>query len=97
MLINWMTHDDQVAGIPPEFDVRYGLLSELHADRDFSRIDCLGRFFDTPASDTLPDPPPGDGHYYLARGLSSCIAQGYGDSSLVPDPRDALDLLPPCP
>lgn len=96
-VLHFVTHDDEVAGTPPEFDVRHGLLSELRADWDFSRAACLGRFSDTPAIDALPDPPAADGRYYLGRGLSSCVAQGHGDSSLTPDPRDALDALPSCP
>jgi len=96
-VINWITHDDEIASVPPEFDARYGLLSELKEDRNFSRAMCLGVFTDTPASDSVPDPTAGDGYYYLVRGVSSCTAQGYGDSSLIPDPRDALDALPICP
>ena len=97
MAINWVSHDDQVAGTPPEFEIRYGLISNLRADRNFDRVACLGHYDDTPATVTRPDPPLGDGYYYLARGLSGCIAQGYGDSGLVPDPRDALDALAACP
>jgi len=103
--MNWITHDDQVTGISPEFDVRYGFLSNLRTDRNFSRATCLGRFFSTPATESLPGPPLGEGYYYLARGVSmpgglqGCAPQGYGDCncSLVPDPRDALDALPVCP
>jgi hypothetical protein len=95
--INYVTHDDRIGGFPPQFEVRYGLLSELRADRNFSRASCMGHFFDTPGTDTLPSPTAGDGYYYLARGLSSCVAQGHGDSTVVPDPRDALDAMSTCP
>jgi hypothetical protein len=95
--IEFVTHDDSASGTPPEFDVRYGLLSDLQADGDFSQAACLGHFLDTPATLSLPQPPAGDGYYYLVRGLSSCVAQGYGSSGLAPDPRDALDSLPVCP
>jgi hypothetical protein len=95
--INYVTHDDQVAGFPPQFDVRYGLLSQLRADRNFSRASCLGHFFNTPGTDMLPNPAVGDGYYYLARGLSSCVAQGYGASTLLPDPRATLNAQPTCP
>jgi hypothetical protein len=94
--INFISHDDQVASQPPEFDVRYGLLSELRADRNFSRIMCLGHFYDSPAV-TLPDPTPGEGYYFLVRGISSTTCYHYGDSTLSPDPRDVLDSLPVCP
>lgn len=95
--IGFVTHDDQVAGLAPQFDLRYGRLSELRADRHFGRSACLGRLYDSPAIDALTNPPSGDGYYYLARGLSSCVAQGYGDSSMDPDPRDPLDAQPACP
>lgn len=95
--LRWISHDDEIAGTSPQFDARYGLLSQLKVDRTFGRAGCLGRFAATPASLTLPTPALGDGYYYLVRGISSCTAQGYGDSTLVPDPRDALDALPICP
>jgi hypothetical protein len=79
-----------------DFDLVAGFLSELLLDRDFTRAVCLGRFPSSPVVDTLPEPPLGEGRYYLARGLTSCVGAGYGDSSLTPDPRDDLDLGP-CP
>jgi hypothetical protein len=78
------------------FDVVSGYVSDLFSDKDFSRAVCLGTFSASPATDTLPEPTVGDGRYYLARGLSRCVDVGYGDSSLMPDPRDDLDLGP-CP
>jgi hypothetical protein len=79
-----------------EFDVVTGFLSDLLADSGFLLATCLGSFPQSPAIDLLPDPPPGDGRYYLARGLTSCVGAGYGDSNLPVDPRDALDPGP-CP
>jgi predicted outer membrane repeat protein len=79
-----------------EFDVVTGYLSDLLGDEDFSRATCLGSYTASPAVDTLPEPPLGDGRYYLARGLTSCIRAQYGDSSLTPDPRDDL-AGGPCP
>ena len=37
--------------------------------------------------------------YWLVRGRNTCnVGAGtYGDSTLVPDPRDALDTAVPCP
>jgi hypothetical protein len=81
---------------PSSFDIVTGLLSDLHANGDYSQADCLGSFSASPATD-LSVPPVGTGYYYLSRGLSICAAQGYGDSTLDPDPRDALDLVGPCP
>ena len=79
-----------------EFDVVTGYLSELLADTDFSQATCLGTYLASPAVDTLPEPPVGDWRYYLARGLTSCVGANYGDSSLIPDPRNAL-AAGPCP
>jgi hypothetical protein len=96
--IRFASHDDQVpSDQPPEFDVRYGLLSQLRADKDYSHAVCLGHFFDTPAAPTLPNPPAGEGYYFLARGLSSAACNNYGDSTLIPDPRRTLDGAPACP
>jgi hypothetical protein len=78
------------------FDLVTGLLSDLRGDGDYSRATCMGRFSESPAADPLPAPTPGDGHYYLARGLRNCLGAHYGDSSLTPDPRDALESGP-CP
>jgi parallel beta-helix repeat protein len=78
------------------FDLVCGFLSDLQADGDFAGATCLGTFVAGPAIDTLAEPPGSDGRYYLARGLTSCVGAFYGDSSLVPDPRDALNSGP-CP
>ena len=82
---------------PSSFDVATGLLSNLHSDGDFSQAACLGTFSGNPAVDTLPEPSVGDGRYYLARGLVSCVGAGYGNSSLIPDLRNFLDSFGPCP
>jgi hypothetical protein len=78
------------------FDVATGLLSDLQSDGDFDQATCLGTFSGNPASDDST-PPAGEGYYYLARGLSCCTTQGYGDSTLIPDPRDDLNVVSPCP
>lgn len=81
---------------PSSFDIVTGLLSDLRPNGGYSQADCLGTFSASPATD-LSVPAVGNGYYYLARGLSICAAQGYGNSTLDPDPRDALDLAGPCP
>ena len=75
----------------PEYDVRYGLLSVLRADRNFYGCSCVGHFTDSPFTISLPDPPSSDGYYFLIRGFSSCPT--FGDSTLTPDPRDVLDEI----
>jgi hypothetical protein len=97
--IRFLSRDDAEAGVPPVFDVISGFFGDLRATGDFSLATCLIDSGTSPAQDFLEDPPPGQGRYYLARGVSSCLAQGFGDASpsLSPDPRDDLDTLNPCP
>lgn len=79
------------------FDVALGFLSDLREDEGYYRAGCLGVFVQNPAEEYLPNPPEGDAWYYLARGLNDCLSDGYGDSSIVPDPRDELASASPCP
>jgi hypothetical protein len=92
--INFVTHNDPAS---PEFDVRYGLLSQLRADHGFAQIQCMEHFYESPGVVTLPTPAPGEGYYFLSRGLSACVPLEYGDAHAVPDPRDALEGLSVCP
>jgi hypothetical protein len=78
------------------FDVVKGLLSDLSRDTDYSQASCLYPLASAPVED-LSIPPAGNGYWYLARGKDCCAAEGYGDSTLVPDPRDLLDASSPCP
>jgi hypothetical protein len=93
LLIHFLSHEDLIAGSNTTFEVIVGVIGDLP---DFSGVECLGTFFESPATDWLEDPQPGTGYYYLARGVSSCIAEGYGDSTVIPDPRDTLDSVNPC-
>ena len=78
------------------FDIVTGNLADLLADGGYEDALCMGSYPVSPAIDLLADPDPGEGRYFLARGLISCMGAGYGNSSLSPDPRDALDSGP-CP
>jgi hypothetical protein len=78
------------------FDIVTGPLSALRGSGGYSQASCLGSFSANPAADASI-PPVGDAYYYLSRGRSICAAQGYGNSTLTPDPRDELDLAGPCP
>jgi len=74
-----------------------GRLSDLRVDGDFTRAGCLGAFQGT-GEDTRSNPAPGDGYYYLAKGLEACAARGYGDArGVTPDPRDDLEARDACP
>ena len=82
---------------PSPFDAVTGLLSDLQSRGQYFDATCLGTFETSSGTDPLPEPPLGAARYYLARNLGSCLASGYGDSSLNPDPRDWLDENSPCP
>ena len=79
--LNWVSHDVEVNGFQSDLDVASGLLSELHADQGFARACDLGSFLNTTqVVDTRPDPPAGEGYYYLVSG--TCASPiGYGNSS----------------
>ena len=79
-----------------EFDIVTGNLADLRASSGFDDALCMGSYSVSPAFDPLADPDPGEGRYFMARGLISCMGAGYGISSLTPDPRGALDSGP-CP
>jgi hypothetical protein len=81
------------------YTVVSGDLGVLRAERDFGSACVAGDGLVAAAlADTLPAPPPGRGTYYLARATNVCASGSYGDSGLVPDPRDLLDAAtpPPC-
>jgi len=90
---------DPVVGEAAVYDVVSGSVSQLRADRGYARALCLAsRLADTPLSDPQSDPPAGEAFYYLVRGANPCGTGTYGDSSLIPDPRDLLDAgTPACP
>jgi len=83
-------------GASNSFDVVKGTMSDLRGTADYSQAACLGLFTGGPAVDAAM-PAVGDAFYYLARGRSCCAPEGYGDSSINPDPRDALDASGLCP
>ena len=94
-MLYWHSHDVEVGGFQSDLDVVSGVISELRADRDFSRACFFGSFLDTSrATDRRPDPPLNDGYYYLVSG--TCAAPlGYGNSSA--GPRGDLGTAPACP
>jgi hypothetical protein len=83
-------------GSPASFDIVKGLVSDLRSSGTYAAAACFVALADAPVTDSEV-PPAGDAFYYLARGRNCCAAEGYGDSTTVPDPRDALDLASPCP
>jgi hypothetical protein len=93
--LNWVSHAVDVVGVQSDLDVVSGLLSELRLDGSFSRACELGAFVDTiHGVDSRPDPPAGDGYYYLVNGTCA-TAVGYGESSA--GPRQGLPPGSTCP
>jgi hypothetical protein len=88
--LHWVSYAVEVDSLPSDLDVVSGTISELRGDAGFARACFLGSFIDTEqVVDTRPDPPAGEGYYYLIDGTCGQLI-GYGDSSLVPDVRDTL-------
>lgn len=86
------------AGPGTVYDVVDGALGALLADRGYAGARCLAGAVPVAVHDDQRMPPAsGSGIYYLARARNSCGTATYGSSSLVPDPRDALDATSPCP
>lgn len=83
------------------YDLLSGDVGELRASGayDTARLDCLAsRAWARYAYDSRTGPAPGEAAFYLVRARNACGVGTYGDSGLVPDPRDGLDLDPerPC-
>ncbi len=88
-----------VAGDATGYTVVSGELSSLLLS-DFAGACELASDLVAPQTvDARMDPPPGEGYYYLVRAANTCGSGGYGQGTLEPDPREALDALklPSCP
>jgi hypothetical protein len=91
-VISWQSQSG--AGSATTYDIVGGSVVSLRSMGGFGGALC--RAEDFPGS-TFGDPttlPVGDGWYYLIRASNACGIGAYGDSSLVPDPRDALSSAP---
>lgn len=89
--LSWASLDG-VVGSSAVYDLVSGTLDTLRQDQGFTTAACrTTNVADTPYVDTFPDPPEGQGYYYLIRGRNTCASGTFGDSSLTPDPRDVLD------
>jgi len=94
--LSW-TSQSATAGSSTVSDVATGLLSALRSTGTFSAATCLadgiaGTTFDDPGV----NPPAGEGRWYLLRMTNGCGTGSFGNSSLVVDPRDALDSGTTC-
>lgn len=83
------TSEDPTAGTATNYDFARGLLSALRSSGTFGGAACLANdVSDTPYDDASPNPPVGDGYWYLMRGQNACGTGTYG--------RSSLDAASPC-
>ena len=96
-----LTWDSQdfLNGTATVYDLVTGLASDLRTSPGFGLATCeLAGHPDTPFAVAGPDPPLGAARYWLVRARNTCGTGTYGDSTILPDPRDALDAgAPACP
>ena len=96
--LSWDSQD-ALNGTATVYDLVTGLIGDLAAARNYTLATCRANDHpDTPFTDgTLVS--AGQIRYWLVRGRNACnTGPGtYGDSTIVPDPRDALDASGPCP
>ena len=96
-MISWDSQAPR-SGSGVRYDIVGGLVADLSASMTFSGATCgFSDVNGTSFADTRPDPTGGHIFYYLIRAGSSCGEGTFGDSSLIPDPRDGLDAASPCP
>jgi hypothetical protein len=94
--LSW-TSQGPTAGSGTQYDVVTGTLQGLMADGDYRAATCLVGDWPEAYVDDARTPGSNDGYYYLISAKNSCGVGTFGDSSITPDPRDALDASPPCP
>jgi hypothetical protein len=97
--LDW-TDQAATAGSGTRYDIVTGLTSALLADDGYAHATCLDSTLTTSKYMDRRGNPPASGnaaYYYLVRAKNSCGAGTFGNSTLVPDRRDALDAASPCP
>ncbi len=96
--VSWNSQSN-VTGISTRYDIVTGLVSDLASSKSYVSATCLQSGINgVSLADPRPDPVIGQIFYYLIRAANQCGKGTFGDSSLVPDPRDALDgPTGPCP
>jgi len=96
--VSWDSQD-ALNGSGTSYDVVTGLVTSLIPNNGYALSSC--------SVNDQPDTPfvdgnfvgTGDARYWLVRATNVCNVGGgtYGDSSVLPDPRDTLDAGTPCP
>jgi hypothetical protein len=85
---------EEPAPVGLSYDVAYGLVGDLQSDGGTDLAECLvDDNVDPYYKDTGPDPPPGQGYYYMVREQGPCGAGPYGPPAFR-DGRMPLDACP---
>ena len=92
-LVSWTSQGAQ-SGPETTYDLVGGMLASPPGFLDISLASCLQSGGLNSYSDARPNPAPGAGFWYLARGNNSCGIGTYGTGSFGLD-RDLS--IPPCP
>jgi hypothetical protein len=76
------------------YDIAGGMISDLRLHAGTTQAQCLIDDHATPIfTEERPDPPPGDGYYFLIRSVGPCAVSSYGEASPDVD-RVVLDGCP---
>ena len=96
--IAWDSQND-TAGSATTYDVITGDVGELRTSGGYAAANCAANDHASAPFVDATAVAPGHARYWLVKACNACNAGActFGDSSLVPDPRDALDASPPCP
>ena len=93
---DWASQDG-AAGADTAYDIAAGSVADLLSTGTYAGATCHVAAIAAPPYDEIGFwPAPGSAGWYLVRGRNVCGTGSFGDAGVVPDPRDALDLLA-CP
>jgi N-acetylneuraminic acid mutarotase len=95
VVVSWDS-EASLAGASTTYDVVDGSLAALRSTATYSGAACLASGVSVTSLNDAP-PAPASASYYLVRASNACGLATFGDSSFVPDPRDALDAGSTCP
>ena len=91
------TSQDGAAGVDTAYDIAAGSVADVLSTGTYAGATCHVAAIAAPPYDEIGSwPAPGSASWYLVRGRNACGTGSFGDAGVVPDPRDALDLLA-CP
>jgi hypothetical protein len=86
------------AGVGTTYAVVRGDVADLRSSGGFESACTLASgLTTTTVLDSSPSPAADQARYYLVRSVNACGSGSFGDSTLLPDPRDSLDASSPLP